>query len=93
MQSDVDFLEVALPHFQNEHYLKVDGAPVLLVYRVALLSDPQLVARKWRALAREAGYPDLYLVMAQTFGQTDPRTVGFDAAVEFPAWVLGNGSK
>jgi len=31
---------------------------------------------------KQAGRP--YLIAAQTFGLEDPRTVGFDAAVQFP---------
>jgi hypothetical protein len=30
------------------------------------------------------GFPDLFLVAAQTFGLSDPTPIGFDAAVEFP---------
>ena len=41
-------------------------------------------AERWRARAREAGLPGLFLVAAKSFDMHDPRPFGFDAAVDFP---------
>ncbi len=73
-----------LPFFRDPRYLRVRGAPVLLVYRPGAIPEPPATAARWRRAAREHGLPDLHLVAAQTFGLTDPRPLGFDAAVEFP---------
>jgi lipopolysaccharide biosynthesis protein len=55
-----------------------------LVYRANAIPEPLATAARWRKAARAHGLPDLHLVAALTFGLTDPRPLGFDAAVEFP---------
>ncbi len=57
---------------------------MLLVYRVNLLPDAQKAAEIWRSECRRMGIGEIYLVAVQSFGITDPRPYGFDAAVEFP---------
>jgi lipopolysaccharide biosynthesis protein len=63
----------------------VDGKPVFGVYRAELLPDPTATIASWRGEAERAGLPGLYLVRieAHTLRWEDPRTMGFDAAVEF----------
>ncbi len=81
---DAVLIEDLLPYFLDRRYLRVRGAPVLLVYRPGAIPDPQATTARWRHTAREHGLPDLHLVAALTFGLQDPRPLGFDAAVEFP---------
>jgi glycosyltransferase involved in cell wall biosynthesis len=83
-ENDERFLHDVLPILRDPRYIRIDGKPLLLVYRVSLLPDPEATARRWRELAREAGLGGLYLCAVQSFGIDDPRTYGFDAAVEFP---------
>jgi lipopolysaccharide biosynthesis protein len=73
-----------MPAFRDPRYLRVGGAPVLLVYRAGAIPEPLEATARWRRLARERGLPNLHLVAALTFGLRDPRPLGFDAAVEFP---------
>lgn len=77
-------------NFRDPRYIKIDGKPVLLVYRVNLLPDPQKAAEIWRSECRRSGIGEIYLVAVQSFGITDPRPFGFDAAVEFPPSHLGD---
>jgi lipopolysaccharide biosynthesis protein len=74
--------------FSDRRYIKVDGRPLFLVYRTHLLPDPARTAEIWRERARTAGVGDLYLVRIENWTQDiDPKTIGFDAAVEFaPDW-------
>lgn len=76
-------------HFADPRYILVDGKPMLLVYRVNLLPDAQKAAEIWRSECRRMGIGEIYLVAVQSFGITDPRPYGFDAAVEFPPSHLG----
>ena len=62
----------------------MDGKPLVAIYRVGLLPDPQSLFAFWRSLARERGFPDLHICMAETFGLNDPFGHGCDAAIEFP---------
>lgn len=73
-----------LPHFNAPHYLRQDGAPILVVHRAELIPDVRRVASELRALAREAGLPNLHLVASETTPGLRPHSLGFDAIAEFP---------
>jgi predicted O-methyltransferase YrrM len=81
---DTAFIEDLLPYFRDPRYLRIGGAPVLVVYRPNSIPDPLATLARWRRTARAHGLPSLHLVAALTFGLDDPRPLGFDAAVEFP---------
>ena len=78
------FIHDISKHFTDPRYIRVDGKPMLLVYRVNLLPDPRKAAEVWRNECQKMGIGEIYLVTVQSFGITDPRPFGFDAAVEFP---------
>jgi lipopolysaccharide biosynthesis protein len=78
------FIRDLIPVLGDRRYIRVDGAPLLLVYRVDELPEASRAADRWREVAqREAGV-ELHLAAVQSFGNQDPRLHGFDAAVEFP---------
>ncbi len=77
-------------HFRDPRYIRIDGRPLLMVYRAADIPDTPAAVVRWRALFADHGENPL-LVMAQSFGATDPRGTGFDAAVEFPPHKLAVG--
>lgn len=83
-EDDLAFIQAMLPYFHDERYIKEDGKPVLLVYRVDLFPDMKATSERWRNAAKSAGFPDLHLCAVQFYGIDDPRPWGFDAAVEFP---------
>ncbi len=85
---DVAFFKSLLPLFADPRYIRVGGAPMVLVYRVDLFPDAKATAARWRKVAREAGFKDVHLCAVQFYGITDPRPWGFDAAVEFPPHQL-----
>jgi hypothetical protein len=63
---------------------------VLMIYRASLIPDPAAAAGRWRTLFCTLGEDPLF-VMAQSFGDRDPRPFGMDAAVEFPPHKLTAG--
>ena len=83
-ESDFAFIRDIAPYMEDERYIRIDGKPVLLVYRAQLLPEPRETAGRWRKYCREAGIGEIYLVAGQVYGFDDPRVVGFDAAIEFP---------
>lgn len=85
---DLAFIGSLFPALRDARYIRIDGRPLLLVYKVNLLPEPAATARRWRDACRAAGIGEIYLACvhanADPRRNTDPRTIGFDAAVEFP---------
>ncbi len=83
LQSDRQFFLDLIPTLEDKRYLRVDGKPVIVVYRADLMANAQDTAAVWRDEARRAGLGDIHLC-AVRFRTDDPRPLGFDAAIEFP---------
>lgn len=83
-EDDIAFIKDIEVALRDSRYIRIQGRPLLIVYRISLLPEPQSTAQRWREYCTSVGIGDLYLVAAQSFGITDPRPYGFDAAVEFP---------
>lgn len=71
-------------YIMDNRYIRINGRPLVLVYRPSLLPDPAATASRWRDWCRVNGIGEIYLAYTQSFEQEDPRTYGFDAAIEFP---------
>ncbi len=85
-EDDLAHIRALIPYFQDRRYIKVDGRPLVLIYRVSSLPHPEETAAIWRREANKAGFPDLYLCTVVSLGTLDfdPASIGFDAAVDFP---------
>jgi Lipopolysaccharide biosynthesis protein len=81
---DLAFIEHVSRYLRDPRYLRVDGKPLLLIYRPGLLPEPKATARRWREWCRANDIGEISLVYVQSFDRVDPRDIGFDAAVEFP---------
>ena len=88
-EDDLSFIRTLEPALRDRRYIRVNDRPLLLVYRPNLLPDPARTADLWRRSCRASGLGELYLAAVQSFGVTDdPRSFGFDAAVEFPPHAM-----
>lgn len=83
-EDDLAFIEHVAPYLRDPRCLRVDGRPVLLLYRPMLLPDAKATAARWRTWCRENGIGEIHLAYVQSFERPDPGEIGFDAAVEFP---------
>lgn len=82
-EDDRRHMRYLLDVFSDPRYLRVNGLPILLVYRPTRLPNPLATAQRWRdeAARREEA---LYLCAVEGLGtRIDPGELGFDAAVEF----------
>jgi len=76
--------------FRDPRYIRVDGKPLFLIYRISKLPDPKRTADVFREEAHALGIGDLFLATVESLrdDRPDPRHHGFDAAVEFqPDWL------
>ncbi|HVU71887.1 MAG TPA: glycoside hydrolase family 99-like domain-containing protein [Mycobacteriales bacterium] len=82
---DIAHIRSLLPAFADPRYVRVDGKPLFLVYRLGELPEPARTAERWRAEVQKAGLGDLFLVRVESQpGETgDPVPLGFDAACGF----------
>jgi GT2 family glycosyltransferase len=78
------FITSLLPLFRDRRYVRIDGRPLLLVYKIAELPDIAGTVALWRQVCVEAGVGDPYLAAVQRHVHDDPTRFGFDASVEFP---------
>jgi len=84
------FIEDLYPYFSDNRYIRIDGRPLLLVYRPNAIPDLGRCIRIWREIAKENEL-ELFIAACLTFGFDDPFGFGFDAGVEFPPHgVLAN---
>ncbi|MEO1934088.1 MAG: glycoside hydrolase family 99-like domain-containing protein, partial [Myxococcales bacterium] len=83
LSSDYRFIQDVIPIFKDPRYIRVDGAPLLLIYRAEKIKDPEQTTAMWRDAAIQAGLPGIHLC-AVKFRTDDPRPIHFDSAVEFP---------
>jgi lipopolysaccharide biosynthesis protein len=83
-EDDIAFIEHVAEYMRDSRYLRVDGKPILLVYRPGLFPEMAATAARWRKWCLENGIGEIHLAYVQSFERPDPRAIGFDAAVEFP---------
>jgi lipopolysaccharide biosynthesis protein len=90
-----DFLLTA---FVDRRYVRVDGKPLMFIYKPNLLPDCSGLINLWRQLAERAGLPGLHMVGFAPHKQWDGKAHGFDAVTEqtmaylrgSPTYGIGN---
>jgi lipopolysaccharide biosynthesis protein len=81
---DLLLIRDLVPFFRDRRYIRVDGKPLFIVYRVGALPDVRASAEIWRDYCRREGIGEIYLCAAKTYDTDDPARYAFDALVEFP---------
>ena len=75
-------------YLKHRNYIRVNGKPLLIVYRVNLFPSILRTTEIWRELCHKEGIGEIYLAMAESFeyvqSSVNPASLGFDASVEFP---------
>lgn len=60
-----------MPFFKDDRYIKIDGRPVFLIYKTALIPCINDMLKKWRMWAVENGFEGLYIVGANSNQRVD----------------------
>lgn len=86
-EDDLNHIRSLIPMLSDPRYIRIEGRPLLLVYRVEALPCPQRTAEIWRNEAAREGIGGLYLVCVESnlgpLIPIVPSSVGFDAAMQF----------
>ena len=74
---------------KDPRYLRVDGRPILAVYRITQIPGFQEVIESWRQFSRSEGIGELHILSVDVgVGMDglpgDPRRYGLDGGLEFP---------
>ncbi len=85
------FAEKVIPLLRDPRYIRVNGRPLLMLYRPTSVPDIQRTISEWRRIFESAGVGNPYLVMPQIPAAPDPRAYGFDAAAGFPPHMVTTG--
>ncbi|GLQ49264.1 glycoside hydrolase family 99-like domain-containing protein [Dyella flava] len=86
-EDDMAFIASLEPLLRDARYIRVDGRPLVVLYRPSILPDAAATIARWREYCRNVGIGELFIAMVQ-FDVEDPRQFGFDAAIEFPPHKL-----
>lgn len=89
-RDDLRFIEHIAPYLRDPRYIRINGKPLLLVYRATLLDDAPATAQRWRNWCRENGIGEICIAAVRSFDIEDPRPFGFDLAIDFPPHRLHN---
>ena len=82
-EDDIAFLEDIRPILLDKRYIRINGKPLLMIYRPQLFPNISETIKRWRKHAQKIGLGELYLVLTHSFEAVDPSKIGFDAATEF----------
>lgn len=83
-EDDIGCIEDLAQYMRDPRYIRIDGKPLVLVYRPSLLPSASETAKRWRSWCLNNGIGEIYLAYTQSFEKSNPEDYGFDAAIEFP---------
>lgn len=75
-------------YIRDERYIKVDGKPLIIVYKPTLIPNIDIMIENWRNYARKVGIGELYIMGVKTFDITEEYKAIFDGFVEFPPFGM-----
>lgn len=83
-EDDIAFITNISKYLRDDRYIRIDGKPLLVIYRPNLFPDMKSTVERWRRWCRDNGIGEIYLAYPQSFEAVDPAVYDFDAALEFP---------
>ena len=84
-KDDIRFIKSLQKYFDDDRYIKIDGKPMLLVYRPLLFPDIKATTDRWREYQLKKTNKDLFLVFTRSIAKPEEHSslYGFDIYVDF----------
>lgn len=82
-EDDIHFISHIKSYISDQRYLRIQGKPLIIVYRPSLLPDPSGTASRWREWCKQNGVGDIVIALTHSFDNINPEEIGFDLAIEF----------
>ncbi|SIQ32051.1 glycoside hydrolase family 99-like domain-containing protein [Aquipseudomonas alcaligenes] len=76
------FIQYLIPFFKDPRYIRVDGRPMLSIYRPSSIPNAREYLNIWAEECAAHGVERPYVVAVLTRGAVDPRDFGMDAGIE-----------
>lgn len=73
-----------IPILEDDRYIKVNGAPLLVIYKINLLNNPRESITIWRKTCKKYGIDKLHVAIVKHPEVYNPSYYGADSMVEFP---------
>ena len=86
---DIAFARSIEPLFNDPRYIRINGRPLLIIYRPSLFPDPAATVSRWRQHFIDRGFGNPYIATVQARDNADPDRFNMDAAVGFPPFWSG----
>lgn len=87
-EDDEAVINDLIRYFRDPRYIRIDGRPMILVYRATLFPDFSATVARWRAVCKQQEIGEIYVAVVEsmelTHANIHPSEFGCDAAVEFP---------
>ncbi len=91
-EDDIAFIARVAEYMRDPRYLRVDGKPMLVVYRPGVMVDMESTSARWRTWCRKNGIGEIHVSYVQSFERPNPDEIGADSAIEFPPNVFNASS-
>ncbi len=75
-------------YIRDERYIKIDGKPLIIIYKPTLIQDIDIMIDNWRKYLREVGIGEAYIMAVKTFDVTEKYKKIFDGFIEFPPFGM-----
>lgn len=80
-------------YFQDERYIKIQGKPVIIIYRPEIIDEFEHLVKTLRKSATENGFPGIHIVSTNSFEFTNANSYDIDGISEFPPHFTINAAK
>ncbi|WP_368031184.1 glycoside hydrolase family 99-like domain-containing protein [Arcobacter sp. s6] len=87
---EIDLAEEMLVYLQDKRYIKIDGKPLVIIYRIDILPSPTEFSNRFRGECHKLGIGEIYLCSVLSFGIGNAINYGFDDNIEFPLHGINN---
>jgi len=81
-EDDYAFISHLSYFLRSDKYLRVDGKPLINIWRSALLPDPAGTVQRWREWCLRNGIGEIHVSRSENYERLDPAEHGLDSSLQ-----------
>ena len=81
---DIEFIKSVIPFISDPRYIRLNGAPFIVVYQPQHLTAPRKTLDTWREYCEQNGIGKIHVCAALTNDNENYAKLGFDSGLQFP---------